>query len=90
MQQRRRCRCHQRVSLTAYPLCCVAAAVMPKDASPTDPAAVIATHALRALASMAAFENARAELARSRQLVSDVGESRPGWLRTQWVPCCNT
>ena len=42
---------------------------MPKDASPTDPAAVIATHALRALASMAAFENARAELARSRQLV---------------------
>lgn len=51
-----------------------ALAVMPRDAAATDPAAVIATHALRALAVMAAFENARAELAHSSQLLCDIGE----------------
>ena len=44
---------------------------MPKDAAAHDPAAVIATHALRALAVMAAFENARAELAQMPKLLAD-------------------
>lgn len=48
---------------------------MPRDVHAVDPAAVIATHALRALAVMAAFESTRAELAHSSQLVSDIGES---------------
>ena len=46
---------------------------MPRDVAPSQPAAVIATHALRALAVMAAFGSARAELAHSLQLVSDIG-----------------
>ena len=46
---------------------------MPLDVAPHDPPAVIATHALRALAVMAAFENARSELERSGQLVADIG-----------------
>lgn len=50
-------------------------AVVPADVAPHQPAAVIATHALRALAAMAAFENARAQLEQpqSQQLVSDIG-----------------
>ncbi len=51
---------------------------MPRDVHAVDPAAVIATHALRALAVMAAFESTRAELAHSSQLVSDIGEGHRG------------
>ncbi len=36
--------------------------VMPSDAPPHSPAAIIATHALRTLAGMAAFPTARAQL----------------------------
>lgn len=38
------------------------AAVLPHDAAPNAPAAVMATHALRTFAGMAAFPHARAEL----------------------------
>ena len=38
------------------------AAVLPCDAAPTTPAAVMATHALRTFAGMAAFAHARSEL----------------------------
>lgn len=48
--------------------------MVPADVAPHEPAVVIATHALRALAVMAAFENARVELAGSQQLVADIGE----------------
>lgn len=49
-------------------------AVMPRDVPAHDPAAAIATHTLRALAVMAAFENARAELQGpgARQLLADI------------------
>jgi DnaJ family protein C protein 13 len=56
-------------------------AVMPRDVHAVDPAAVIATHALRALAVMAAFESTRGELAHSSQLVSDIGKRWLNWLR---------
>ena len=40
--------------------CC---AIMPRDVAAIQPAAVTSTHTLRTLAGMAAFPNARAELA---------------------------
>jgi hypothetical protein len=46
---------------------------MPGDVGPHQPAAVIATHALRALAVTADFDVARAELEGSRQLLRDIG-----------------
>ncbi|KAK9809260.1 hypothetical protein WJX72_012293 [[Myrmecia] bisecta] len=49
--------------------CC---AVMPRDVLPTQPAAIISTHALRTFAGMAAFENARAELLSRQALVADI------------------
>ena len=45
-------------------------AVLPRDAQPSAPAAGIATSCLRAFAGMAAFPNARAELAARRALSS--------------------
>jgi hypothetical protein len=65
-------------------------AVVPADVAPHQPAAVIATHALRALAAMAAFENARAQLEQpqSQQLVSDIGGLLHllgfGWVELAW------
>ncbi|GAB4814092.1 hypothetical protein N2152v2_001138 [Parachlorella kessleri] len=47
-------------------------AVIPRDVAPTQPAAVIATQSLRALAVMAAFASARADLAARPQLVADI------------------
>ena len=38
------------------------AAVLPRDAAPTAPAAILATHVLRAFAGMASFTHARSEL----------------------------
>ena len=46
---------------------------MPADVPAHQPAAVIATHALRAFASMAAFDSARAELEHSQALLADIG-----------------
>ncbi|KAK9822709.1 hypothetical protein WJX81_005943 [Elliptochloris bilobata] len=47
-------------------------AVLPADAPPTAPAAGIAANCLRAFAGMAAFANARAELAARPALVGDI------------------
>lgn len=60
---------------------------MPRDVHAVDPAAVIATHALRALAVMAAFESTRAELAHSSQLVSDIGECVGTGIGVGWCAC---
>ncbi len=46
--------------------------IMPVDVSPTDPAAVLATQALRAFACMAAFGSARADIEKREQVVEDV------------------
>lgn len=46
--------------------------IMPLDVSPTDPAAKLATQALRAFACMAAFASARAEIEQREQVVEDV------------------
>lgn len=46
--------------------------VMPEDVSPTAPAAVLATQALRAFACMAAFATARADIEKRDQVVEDV------------------
>ncbi|KAK9807966.1 hypothetical protein WJX73_008492 [Symbiochloris irregularis] len=48
------------------------ATVLPRDAAPTAPAAIIATHALRTFAGMAAFPHARAELLARPGLVGDI------------------
>lgn len=69
------------------PPCLNLAAVMPRDVHAVDPAAVIATHALRALAVMAAFESTRAELAHSSQLVSDIGECVGTGIGVGWCAC---
>jgi DnaJ family protein C protein 13 len=46
--------------------------IMPADVSPTDPAAVLATQALRAFACMSAFGVARADIEKREQVVEDV------------------
>ena len=46
--------------------------VMPEDVSPTAPAAVLATQALRAFACMSAFATARADIEQREQVIEDV------------------
>ncbi|KAF8069423.1 GRV2 [Scenedesmus sp. PABB004] len=46
--------------------------ILPLDAAPTSPEAVITTHALRSLAGLAGVEPARRDIAGQRQLVADI------------------